>query len=214
MALQTSGQISLNDIHVEAGGSSGSQASINDADIRALISKGNGAQMSFNEWYGASSSDNLAVITTGNTTITSGSGKFSTQTTYYGFSSGGYFSGNATLGSSSNTGFNVNGISFDIGTLISAHGILKTNGIYLTGNFNGQTFQQATGFRYLKNGSSVVIDSTLYALGGVATLGSYNSSTNQTVWSYLVDTAGTPGYAHSMSVPTTAGTTMNLSLSN
>ena len=54
MALQTSGAISLNDIHVEAGGSSGSSATINDTDIRALISKGSGASMSFNEWYGAS----------------------------------------------------------------------------------------------------------------------------------------------------------------
>lgn len=54
MALQTSGAISLNDIHVEAGGSSGTQASINDADIRGLIGKSSGAQMSFNEWYGAS----------------------------------------------------------------------------------------------------------------------------------------------------------------
>ena len=54
MALQTSGAISLNDIHVEAGGTTGTQASINDADIRGLISKGSGVQMSFNEWYGAS----------------------------------------------------------------------------------------------------------------------------------------------------------------
>jgi len=53
MALQTSGAISLNDIHAEAGGSSGTTASINDSDIRALISKGSGATMSFNEWYGA-----------------------------------------------------------------------------------------------------------------------------------------------------------------
>lgn len=55
MPLQTSGAISLNDIHVEAGGTTGTQASLNDADIRALISKADGAQMSFNEWYGASS---------------------------------------------------------------------------------------------------------------------------------------------------------------
>lgn len=55
MALQTSGAISLNDIHIEAGGSSGSQASINDSDIRGLISKASGATMSFNEWYGAAS---------------------------------------------------------------------------------------------------------------------------------------------------------------
>ena len=54
MALQTSGAISLNNIHVEAGGSSGSAATINDSDIRGLISKGSGAAMSFNEWYGAS----------------------------------------------------------------------------------------------------------------------------------------------------------------
>lgn len=54
MALQSSGAISLNEIHVEAGGTTGSQASINDTDIRGLISKTSGAQMSFNEWYGAS----------------------------------------------------------------------------------------------------------------------------------------------------------------
>ena len=54
MALQSSGAISLNDIHIEAGGSSGTQCSINDSDIRALISKSSGATMSFSEWYGAS----------------------------------------------------------------------------------------------------------------------------------------------------------------
>lgn len=54
MALPTSGPLSLNQIHVEAGGSSGTTASINDADIRALIGKASGATMSFSEWYGAS----------------------------------------------------------------------------------------------------------------------------------------------------------------
>jgi hypothetical protein len=39
MALPTSGPISLNEIHIEAGGTSGTTASINDADIRALIGK-------------------------------------------------------------------------------------------------------------------------------------------------------------------------------
>lgn len=53
MALQTSGAISLNDIHVEAGGTSGTTASLNDEDIRGLISKASGASMSFSEWYGA-----------------------------------------------------------------------------------------------------------------------------------------------------------------
>ena len=54
MPVPSSGAISLNDFHVEAGGTSGTTASINDADIRGLISKASGVTMSFNEWYGAS----------------------------------------------------------------------------------------------------------------------------------------------------------------
>tara|TARA_R100000951_G_scaffold49592_3_gene41904 strand:- start:911 stop:1627 length:717 start_codon:yes stop_codon:yes gene_type:complete len=52
--IPTSGAISLNQMHTEVGGSSGSTVSINDADIRGLIGKASGATMSFNEWYGAS----------------------------------------------------------------------------------------------------------------------------------------------------------------
>ena len=54
MALQSSGAISLNDIHIEAGGSTGTSASINDSDIRGLIDKSSAAAMSFSDWYGAS----------------------------------------------------------------------------------------------------------------------------------------------------------------
>lgn len=54
MALQTSGPITLDDIHVEAGGSTGTLCSINDTDILALISP-NTAPHEFSEWYGASS---------------------------------------------------------------------------------------------------------------------------------------------------------------
>ncbi len=52
--IPTSGAISLNQMHTEVGGTSGTTASINDADIRGLIGKASGATMSFNEWYGAS----------------------------------------------------------------------------------------------------------------------------------------------------------------
>lgn len=69
MALQSSGAISLNNIHVEAGGSSGTTASINDSDIRGLIGKASGASMSFSEWYGAS---NLGINTSLNITNISG----------------------------------------------------------------------------------------------------------------------------------------------
>lgn len=65
MALQTSGAIPLNDIHVEAGGSSGTQVSINDSDVRGLIGKASGATMSFSEWYGASAALSQFTMTTG-----------------------------------------------------------------------------------------------------------------------------------------------------
>lgn len=66
MALQTSGQISLNDIHLEAGGTTGTQAGLNDSDIRDLIGKGSGAQSAFSEFYGASSSMALKAVQTYN----------------------------------------------------------------------------------------------------------------------------------------------------
>lgn len=67
MALQTSGAISLNDMNVEANNPyhSGSNTSINDADIRGLIGKASGATMSFNEWYGASNSLETQTVNVG-----------------------------------------------------------------------------------------------------------------------------------------------------
>ena len=56
MALQTSGTITLNDMHTEAGGANASYCTLNDTDIRNLISKGSGVYMAFNEWYGAAAS--------------------------------------------------------------------------------------------------------------------------------------------------------------
>ena len=78
MALQSSGQITLNDIHVEAGGTSGTQAALNDSDIRGLISKASGAQSAFNEFYGASAAITLktygkVIDTNSNSTSYSGS---------------------------------------------------------------------------------------------------------------------------------------------
>lgn len=55
MTLQTSGSISLNEIHTEAGGTSGTTASINDSDIRSIannIPSGH-SPMPFSFWYGA-----------------------------------------------------------------------------------------------------------------------------------------------------------------
>lgn len=51
--LPTSGAINLNEIHVEAGGSSTSACTINDSDIRGLIGKSSEAQSDFADFYGA-----------------------------------------------------------------------------------------------------------------------------------------------------------------
>lgn len=59
MALQTSGPISLDDIHVEAGGTTATQVTINDTDVLNLIGKSSATQMGFNEWYGASAGPTL-----------------------------------------------------------------------------------------------------------------------------------------------------------
>lgn len=69
MALQTSGAISFNDIHVEAGGTSGTTCALTDTDIRALIGKGLPPSTSYSvsEWYGASAA---TTILSGNATHT------------------------------------------------------------------------------------------------------------------------------------------------
>lgn len=84
MALQTSGAISLNDIHVEAGGTTGTSASINDTDIRDLIGKSSGAQSSFSEFYGASAIQPFASWTSsfGSVTTTT-SGKITISSAPY-----------------------------------------------------------------------------------------------------------------------------------
>lgn len=61
MALATSGALTLDQIHVEAGGSSGTTASLNDSDIRGLtaasgrtINSTLGTNIDFADFYGAS----------------------------------------------------------------------------------------------------------------------------------------------------------------
>ena len=67
MPLPSSGAISLNQMHVEVGASSGTTCSLNDSDIRGLIGKSSGAQSSFSEFYGASAA---TTILSGNATHT------------------------------------------------------------------------------------------------------------------------------------------------
>lgn len=72
MPLPSSGAISLNQMHVEVGGTSGTQCSLNDSDIRGLINKASGAQSSFSQFHGASAA----------TTILSGNSSYTAPSQY------------------------------------------------------------------------------------------------------------------------------------
>jgi len=72
MPLPTSGQIDLNAIHVEAGGTTGTAATINDTDIRGLVGVSSGVAMDFADWYGASGNDEDTTFTGGSNSQTLG----------------------------------------------------------------------------------------------------------------------------------------------
>lgn len=136
MALPSSGALSLNAIHIEAGGSSGTTASINDSDIRGLISKGSGAQMSFNEWYGASN-------TIWTTTVTVGSGN------NFGYTAYGFVRLGNTYGSATDTTVDF----FSGASLISLYYSFTTTGVVV---FAASGAQSNAGF------TSVNIDGNTY----------------------------------------------------
>ncbi len=72
MALATSGALTLDQIHIEAGGTTGTTCSLNDSDIRGLtaaagktINSTLGTTIDFDDFYGASSGTTSATITNG-----------------------------------------------------------------------------------------------------------------------------------------------------
>ena len=139
MVLQNSGAISLDDIHVEVGGTSGTECSINDSDIRDLASKTAGATSSFNEFYGLSNDQHIDA--TGGTTTTSGNFRFHT------FNSSGTFAINQAAAGAANAtvdyviiaGGGGGGEKHSTGGNCPGGG--GGAGGYLTGTFNGGTTQ-------------------------------------------------------------------------
>tara|TARA_B100000035_G_C20987526_1_gene548527 strand:+ start:660 stop:1205 length:546 start_codon:yes stop_codon:yes gene_type:complete len=140
MPVPSSGAISLNQFHVEAGGTSGTQCSLNDSDIRGLIGKASGATMAFNEWYGASSSVPNQV--TGNLVYNNLGGKYN----------------NLTWTMSSFTDSNLNGSTVSE-IIISTSTIISVGEIRIAGNVSSySTLQALVGYRYMKIGSSTILD--------------------------------------------------------
>lgn len=67
MALQTSGAISLNDIHLELGATSGTTVSLNDTDVRGLVNIASGT-IDLADFYGASAGQDIVVTQVSATT--------------------------------------------------------------------------------------------------------------------------------------------------
>ena len=94
MALPTSGALTLDQIHVEAGGSTGTTCSLNDSDIRGLnaasgktINSTLGTTIDFDDFYGASvtaATDLTAAGTAGTRSVTTGTGKAAVTDVYSG----------------------------------------------------------------------------------------------------------------------------------
>lgn len=71
MALTSSGQITLNEIHVEAGGSSGSQVALSDTDVKDLVGADNN-NTALSDYYGAAAANTTSSIAGGGSTTTNG----------------------------------------------------------------------------------------------------------------------------------------------
>ena len=111
MALQTSGAISLNQIHIEAGGTSGTQVSLNDSDIRAVAGSASGT-VEVDDCYGAT----VVAVTQGI--------KYQTMATLYGYSD------SVSIGSVSPG--SVTGSSISNMTLKTVYRVNSSSGLFLT----------------------------------------------------------------------------------
>lgn len=162
MALQTSGAISLNQIHVEAGGNTTTTAGINDTDIRGLIGKSSGATMSFNEWYGASSSLDTQTVTVGETILV-----------FYGTTYNGYGYTGADGSVSDGT------CNFKSGASIYQLSYQDTNG-----TSNKKVFFEITGNHANSGFTTMSVAGTNFAR--TSSTYSYASGTNRTRWYWNV----------------------------
>ena len=95
MALATSGALSLNEIHIEVGGTSGTTCSLNDSDIRNIteasgktINNTLGTTIDFNNFYGATNIPTWTIsMTQGSHTVTGTGPNYGTNSSIYrGFS--------------------------------------------------------------------------------------------------------------------------------
>ena len=102
MATPSSGAISLDQMNVEAGGSSGSTVSINDAQIRFLDSKSANATSSFDDFYGIEAAGGIMSVG-GTVAFTQSTSNY--VTTFTTTANRGFIDGSSPIGSITNDTF-------------------------------------------------------------------------------------------------------------
>tara|TARA_R100000426_G_scaffold33943_1_gene27506 strand:- start:1924 stop:2595 length:672 start_codon:yes stop_codon:yes gene_type:complete len=204
MALPTSGALTLDAIHVEAGGSTGTTCSLNDTDIRGLtpgsgktINSTQGTTIDFDDFYGANA-PLIASGTSGTRTVTTGAGKSAVTTVYNGI--GTTFSVFNTTNSSASWSdqdyTTATRGSFKIYDCFTTTVILVPQTVQIVVDSSagqGITWTAFSGFRYIRLGSatgSIVFDSNAAGNGTSSNFGTQgggaSSGTNGTTWSHSI----------------------------
>ena len=177
MATPASGTISLNEMHVEAGGGSGTECSINDSDIRLIANKSSGAQTAWGDYY-SRAKDFTISMTTGGTNVTT-TGDYSTTVQRYRGYMNSSPSGASNIGSvspSSDTDYFSNNGFNDL----VVHGQQGTTTTYIRVRVSaGSVANNDTAFK------SVVIGSSTYN----RTDATYETSGGRTQWYWSSTTA-------------------------
>ena len=199
MALATSGALTLDQIHVEAGGTTGTTCSLNDSDIRGLnaasgrtINSTLGTNIDFADFYGASGA--AADVST---TMTVGGDSSTTTIQYVGTtrirsrgydSSGSYDSGATSFGSMGSTSFTN---YFGGGTIVE----LLISGVSFTTAGLGNPDSSGTLRLNISSGNLANADSSFKQMViGSSTFNrsdaSYSTNSSNSFWQWTV--SGTP----------------------
>ena len=178
MATPASGAISLNQIHVEAGGASGTACTLNDADIRLIAGVGNNATASFSTYYNRAADASFS-MTVGHRSVTT-SGQYSSTTTVW----RGYWGGTFVSGISSPSGGPFGGLSPTSNSDYLGNNTIQI--IHTTGNVGGSTsnFEISVKAVVANNDNafkSVVVNGTTYNRSGLT----YLQSVGDTSWRLL-----------------------------
>ena len=204
MALPTSGALTLDAIHVQAGGSTGTTCSLNDTDIRGLtpasgktINSTQGTTIDFDDFYGA----DLPLVasgTSGTRTVTTGGGKNAVTTVYNGigttFSVFNTTNSNASWSDQDYT--TATRGSFKIYDCFTTTVVFVPQTVQIVVDSSagqGITWTAFSGFRYIRLGSAtgnIIFDSNAAGNGQQSDFGTQGggatSGTNGTTWSHSI----------------------------